>query len=349
LIFDAAREPPHSESRMQHPLVTIAVPVYKQFAYLAGTLRSVALQDYPNIELLVSDNGMNGPQLHELVAAHYPRPFVLRHNPATVTAIEHFNQLIAAASGTYFVLLCDDDELSPDYVGKLVRLLEAHPDAAVAVSRQETFDHDGHTLSTSATELPSLMPGDQFARVRSLPARYGFKCPITYLARTEEIRLRGGFPAFERGTFSDDALLLRLCLGAHVAFSSEAVFRWRHHEASNGASAPYRELSAACKQFIDFLDVDPYVQSFARAHPERWAATRRLLVAMPRRHYAQMWMYRYHRLPMRERAKAALALRLAPSAYPKIASTLARDGLARLVKARLPWAYRALRFLRHTA
>ena len=60
------------------PLVTIAVPVYKRMHFLPNALRSVAAQDYPNIELLVSDNGENGPELQDLVSEHYPRPFSLQ-------------------------------------------------------------------------------------------------------------------------------------------------------------------------------------------------------------------------------------------------------------------------------
>jgi hypothetical protein len=64
--------------------VTIGVPIYKRLNYLPDVLRIVAAQDYPNVELLVSDNGMNGRRVHEIVAAHYARPHRVRQNPSTV-------------------------------------------------------------------------------------------------------------------------------------------------------------------------------------------------------------------------------------------------------------------------
>ncbi len=54
------------------PRVTIAIPVYKRLRFLPQCLQSIAEQDYPEIELLVSDNGENGQELRELVAEHYP-------------------------------------------------------------------------------------------------------------------------------------------------------------------------------------------------------------------------------------------------------------------------------------
>lgn len=41
-------------------LVTIGIPIYRRLEYLPQVLKIVEEQDYPSIELLVSDNGMNG-------------------------------------------------------------------------------------------------------------------------------------------------------------------------------------------------------------------------------------------------------------------------------------------------
>jgi hypothetical protein len=44
--------------------------------------------------------------------------------------VPHWNRLIAEAAGEYFVLLADDDELSPTYVSELAGLLDRHPPPA---------------------------------------------------------------------------------------------------------------------------------------------------------------------------------------------------------------------------
>ena len=38
------------------PLVTVAIPTYNQEAFLAETLESVVAQDYPHLQILISDD-----------------------------------------------------------------------------------------------------------------------------------------------------------------------------------------------------------------------------------------------------------------------------------------------------
>ena len=54
-------------------LVTVGIPIYKRLEYLPSVLKIVGWQDYPNVELIVSDNGMNGPAVREIVDRYYSR------------------------------------------------------------------------------------------------------------------------------------------------------------------------------------------------------------------------------------------------------------------------------------
>ena len=74
-------------------LVTIGIPIYKRLEYLPQVLNIVASQDYPNIDLLVSDNGMNGTIVPEIVTKYYPKQYRFRQNPSTVSVSIHYNQL----------------------------------------------------------------------------------------------------------------------------------------------------------------------------------------------------------------------------------------------------------------
>jgi hypothetical protein len=100
---------------------------------------------------------MNGSQVSDIVSTHYNRPFRFRQNPSTVSISTHFNQIINAASGKYFVMLADDDELSPNYVSELVRRLEQHPEASVAIAMQEIIDENGAVIRRSKDALPEIL------------------------------------------------------------------------------------------------------------------------------------------------------------------------------------------------
>ena len=83
-------------------------------------LRMVAAQDYPSIELLISANGENGTKVREIIEANYRGAYRFRENPSTVNMAVHLNQIIHEASGDYFHLLNDDDEMSPNFISELV-------------------------------------------------------------------------------------------------------------------------------------------------------------------------------------------------------------------------------------
>jgi glycosyltransferase involved in cell wall biosynthesis len=276
-------------------LVTIGIPIYRRLEYLPNVLTVVASQDYPNIEVLISDNGMNGQRVPEIVKSHYSRPFKFRQNEITVGLSRHFNQMVHAASGHYFVLLQDDDEISDNYVSELVKHLERHPEASVAISRQEIIDEAGVKLRQSATELPDILSGTEFIRNTWGFNKYKSECLATYLARTEEIKSCGGYPEFRKGSHNDNALLIKLILNGHIVLSSGSVFRYRAHETSHGWSLNIWDLAADSRQFLQFLSNDPVVREFSFSHAGEWKQLKDILVRMAWRTYFYRWKRIYRK------------------------------------------------------
>ena len=304
-------------------LVTIAVPIYKRLDYLQHVLGIVAAQDYPDIELLVSDNGMNGTRVREMVETYYPRPFRFRQNAETVNISQHFNQLIGEATGEYFVILCDDDEISSNYVSELVASLETYPDASVAIARQEMMDKDGMVIRRSSETMPPVLSGTDFISATWQDYAYGMEMVGTYLVRTERLRACGGYPDFCRGTGIDNALLLKLVLGRSVGLNSCCAFRWRLDDASFGWSVSAAELALASREFFDFLDTDPRVREYAGGFPEEWQRIKDCLVKMTWMTYWGRWSSIYReRLPWLQWLRAAFGLPFIADYYKGVAMTL---------------------------
>jgi glycosyltransferase involved in cell wall biosynthesis len=305
--------------------VTIGVPIYKRLNYLPDVLRIVAAQDYPNVELLVSDNGMNGRRVHEIVAAHYARPHRVRQNPSTVPMSLHFNQIINDAAGDYFVLLADDDEISANYVSELLRLMERNPQTAVAFGIQETVDEAGNVVARSSDVLPGILSGTDFIRSAWGTHEYGYKSFSTFLARTADLRACGGFPDFCVGRGNDDALVVKLCLNSYVAFTSQCVFRKRFYAASFGFSASVADIGKAMRDFLRFLESDDTIRRFAHDHPARWRDAKHCLIEMIWKTYHETWADtpdgRRHPLQW---AKAGFAMPFIPAYYRAVAQTLLR-------------------------
>jgi glycosyltransferase involved in cell wall biosynthesis len=313
-------------------LVTVGIPVYKRLNYLPQALRSVSLQDYPNVELIVSDNGMNGSRVDDIVKENYSKPYRFRQNPQTVTPSTHYNQIVNEASGEYFVLLCDDDELSSNYISELYRLLEQNPRASVAISRQEIIDQDGRTIRYSKENMPELMSGTEFI-LAWCHNDYNFFCFTTTLARTEDIRSCGAYPDFTPINGADDALLIKLCLNSHVALSRRCTFRYRYYELSYGLSVSCQELAGVVKQILHFYDSDPRIQEFAAAHPDQWVETKGCLVKMYGGVYFGRWRSMYSdRLTRFQWVRAAFVMPFIPSYYRRVLLFLGRAILSNAKK-----------------
>src|SRR4026208_1676554 len=124
-------------------LVTIGVPIYKRLDYLPNVLSKVAAQVYPNIDLLVSDNGVNGTKVSDIVKRHYSRPYRFRQNPETVGPSHHFNQLIHNALGEYVVMLVDDDEIPSNFVFGLLATAQKYAPASAVLASEEVIDLEG--------------------------------------------------------------------------------------------------------------------------------------------------------------------------------------------------------------
>jgi glycosyltransferase involved in cell wall biosynthesis len=322
-------------------LVTIGIPVFKRLDTLHKAVQSVALQEYPHIELIISDNGLNGSRVREIVDQWYARPYIFRQNSTSVNLPTHYHQILAAASGEYFVWLPDDDTISPNYISELVCILDQHPDVSIALARQEIVDRSGRVLGQSSDQVPDFMTGEDFIRAWAMN---GFGSYTSILARTSDIRRCGGYPNFSGGTCVDDALVIKLCLGRWVASGKKCFYRLGCEESSYGFSLPCERLAKDVNQFLKFLDSDDTLLSYARRHGNQWAELKQSIVEMTWKTYHYRWatMYR-RRLSFPKWVRVAFALPFIPDYYKHVRETLVeelRAVVGRSVKETIPWAYK---------
>lgn len=117
------------------PLVTIAIPTFERSDLLERALNSVALQDYPNFEVLVADNDPNKESAAIVVEKFKRRISNIRYfqHKKNIGGINNFFFLLDRANGDYFMWLADDDEIfGSGYVSELALILCDNPKAATA-------------------------------------------------------------------------------------------------------------------------------------------------------------------------------------------------------------------------
>jgi len=241
------------------PLVTLAVPTLNRTTYLRQALESVLAQDYPNLDILISDNGSSNdtPEFARSIVNGDPR-VRFRRNDATVPIDDHFNQLVQEVRGDYFLVVCDDDAIAPTFVSEAMGVATRHPDINVVVSVNVTMDQGGHLLREYDHPESEVVDGVDFVNhwlYERSPAY--FACLATMLLKTETVRYFGGYPRFARGQSIDNMLFLQCAITGPVGFAHRAVFKWRIYPESFGTTATPEHLAQSGREVMAFVRNEP--------------------------------------------------------------------------------------------
>jgi glycosyltransferase involved in cell wall biosynthesis len=119
------------EQNLQNPLVSVITPTYNRPAYLKEALSSAVRQTYQNIEIVVSDN-CSPQNIQALVESFGDSRIRFSRNETNLGMIANTLKAFKMAKGKYVACLLDDDMWEEDYLAKLVPLLEANSNLALA-------------------------------------------------------------------------------------------------------------------------------------------------------------------------------------------------------------------------
>ena len=111
--------------------VSIVTPIYNGETYLSPMLESVLGQTYPEIEMILVDDGSTDRTVQ--VAERYKKKFIDRGYGYRIIQAEHkcaaaaINKGLPFVTGEYLIWPDGDDRLEPDSVEKRVRFLKKYP------------------------------------------------------------------------------------------------------------------------------------------------------------------------------------------------------------------------------
>lgn len=137
-------------------LVSIGVPTCNRASMLKRALKSLVAQDYPNLEIIISDNASTDdtPQIYEHIQEQYS--FIRYYRtPVRVSAFDNFKKVLLLSSGYYFMWAADDDLWEPNFVSTLVNYLESNDDLMLVAAEAQYMLHNG-------TKLPFFSEGRIF-------------------------------------------------------------------------------------------------------------------------------------------------------------------------------------------
>jgi glycosyltransferase involved in cell wall biosynthesis len=183
-----------------HPLASVIIPVHNGEHFIDDALRSLVGQTYPNLEIIVVDDGSTD-RTFDRAAAYAPRVRCVRHASRSGSASAPRNTGVRESRGEYIAFLDADDILLPDRIEKRVEFLSAHPEVGLVFGDYRNFSAKGQAEQSHFQSCPRLqkMLGGRRSMVLSsedatgILAQENFGISGTFMMRREVLREEAGF------------------------------------------------------------------------------------------------------------------------------------------------------------
>lgn len=288
--------PPVREAYEQgKPILSVILDCYYRLDLVRQSIQSVLDQDYPNVELILVDNGAQQDVRQHLVSVH---------NSAKNTALIRFadnqfdwndaeravaicwNAGLIHARGDFVSHLSYDDMLSPSYASRMVRLFVENPECVTAAPMPYSINGAGE-ISTDLY-LRGQNTRGRYTDGRSLafdliegnPRKLMAAPGEIFVIRRELLLKHGGYDRL-----SDLSQVLKYAILGVSGFDAEAALYWRHHEGQLNRQAKKKGViwySSSAKAWADSGIVEIWRQRFDAGKVKALLAFKsRILAATP--------------------------------------------------------------------
>lgn len=222
---------------MSYPLVSICVPTRNRAAVLAENLENICGQDYPNLEILISDNDSTDEteQVCRRVAASDGRIRYVRQ-PRNIGLHGNHNFCMDEARGEFLCFFHDHDRHDPRLVATYVEFMRRHSRVGLVGSDWELLDDEGHQLGVREFHGPPVTPGVEYTSRTIRTGRSSVGIPSAVIRREALGAIRFGLDA--PIGFGDFPIWFRVAEQWDIGHVHERLSSWRQ----NGESLSLRPI-----------------------------------------------------------------------------------------------------------
>lgn len=229
----------HAGDRMTNSaLVTIVIPTYNRAALIGHTIRNVFEQTYPNIEVIVVDDGSTDDTSAALERFGNQIRVIKQTNAGPSAAR---NRGLEAARGEIIAFQDSDDSWDPAKLARQVRLLErAGPSVACCLCNARLlYSNEPATTSFGRASFDTAFAEGLWTNVPEVLATRFLLFNQCAAIRTDVLRKLGGYNESMR-LLEDNDLAMRLAFASPVwAYIRDPLVTWQQgspHSLFEGAS-----------------------------------------------------------------------------------------------------------------
>ena len=209
---------------MDQPKVSIIIPCYRQGHYLPFTIDDALAQTYPNLEVIVINDGSDDNT--EEIARRYGGK--IRYHWQTNQGLSAArNTGLKLATGTYVHFLDSDDRLHPDAIRWLAKKAAGREDV-MCVMGFRRFERDDEDLEECVCVMPSIGEPLALSLLRTnIAPPVSFLCPRRMLmelgAFNTNLKSCEDWDAWQRMVLAGADILPVLNIGAYYRIHPQSM------------------------------------------------------------------------------------------------------------------------------
>ncbi|BAJ01459.1 glycosyltransferase [Shewanella violacea] len=224
------------------PLISVIVPVYNHANYIAECLKSLINQDYPNVEIIICDDGSSDNSVEVI------KEWVSNNPDANISFFEQenkgvcrtLNKLIQLTSGEYISLCASDDVLTSDSLSARYHFLANKRESAVI---SDSFTIDEYSKVTDSSSISHLYRGNlnklQDDIVNECVYNWAIAGPVLLIKKS----LYNSVGLYDETLLTEDRdFYLRLLAGGHLTFINQPLAKYRVHSGNASRSGIKKRL-----------------------------------------------------------------------------------------------------------
>ncbi|WP_180255214.1 glycosyltransferase family 2 protein [Bacillus toyonensis] len=227
---------------MSLPLVSVLIPTYNRPNYFKIALDSVLAQEYPNIEIIITDDSTND-ETYSIVAPLINSFSNLQYfkNSERLGGVKNFQQAFLRSKGEYINFLMDDDFFHPKKIGTMMKHYLKDPEQKIKLvtSYRQPVDGEGNfipDLACTKKRFPNLTLLNGLEAGGSIILDYNWIGePTTPLFRKKDLREPfGSFYGHQYRSAVDMASWLTLLAQGDMLYIPDTLSYLRMHESNIG-------------------------------------------------------------------------------------------------------------------
>lgn len=203
--------------------VSVIIPSYNHKQFIEQTIRSVLEQDYPNLELIVIDDGSTDGTpifLQELAKTKAFR-LILKENEGVCATL---NRGLKEATGEYITFIASDDYMTKNRIKEQVEFLESHQDVEVVAGAVKVVNLKSEVVSTKKSRALGYLTFERMIKQNLIFAP-------TAMLRKDVFEKYGNYK--EEYAFEDYYMWLKILKNKGRIFNTNKVWAYYRINATN--------------------------------------------------------------------------------------------------------------------